>query len=124
LIEKENVQPICLPWADESDHVNESVYLTGWGQYNSSNLLAMSSVLRKMKTTILSVDECRLQQFTTSSGDILNDEVICTEHRYCHVIYSQFLFKIADGFFKIIFLNLPLYLGRRWRAVELLQRRI
>ena len=115
MIEKENVQTICLPWADESDHVNESVYLTGWGQYNSSNLLAMSSVLRKMKTTILSVDQCR---------EISNDDVICTEHRYCHVIYSQFLFKIADGFFKIIFLNLPLYLGRRWRAVELLQRRI
>ncbi|EFX60745.1 hypothetical protein DAPPUDRAFT_341670 [Daphnia pulex] len=45
------VQPACLPFDDDPDHVNEPVVLTGWGDYNASG---SNSVLRKTTTTVIS----------------------------------------------------------------------
>ncbi|XP_057376946.1 chymotrypsin-like elastase family member 2A [Daphnia carinata] len=69
------VQPICLPFI--SDYVNESVVLTGWGQYNDS---AKNLILYKSETTVLSSfgtdDQC---QKKAGIGPFSGDRVICTD---------------------------------------------
>ncbi|EFX82217.1 hypothetical protein DAPPUDRAFT_241413 [Daphnia pulex] len=65
------VQPACLPFADDTDHVNDSVLLTGWGE-NSSG-----SVLRTIQTTVLSGGQC--QQTARKVPALSANDVICTE---------------------------------------------
>jgi hypothetical protein len=47
----EFVEPICLPFADDSDQVNDPVVLTGWGNFSSvgKKLVDWRNVERKLK---------------------------------------------------------------------------
>lgn len=76
------VQPACLPFADDTNHVNDSVVLTGWGEHNSSG-----SVLRQIQATVLSGGQC--QQTARKVPVLSANDVICTEQgsgQHCNVI--------------------------------------
>ncbi|XP_046448077.1 chymotrypsin-like elastase family member 2A [Daphnia pulex] len=70
------VQPACLPFADDTNHVNDSVVLTGWGEY-SREYNSSGSVLRKIQTTVLSGGQC--QQTARKVPALSANDVICTE---------------------------------------------
>jgi hypothetical protein len=87
------VQPACLLFEDDLDHVNDSVVLTGWGQHDSSG--SFSSVLRKTETTVISSLETDGQcQQAAGIGNFSGDKVICSDgsqgHRFHYLISYYF----------------------------------
>nr|CAH0102461.1 unnamed protein product [Daphnia galeata] len=88
------VQPACLPFAHDSDQVNDSVIFTGWGQQSTGVpqccLRESSSVLRRWNTTVISSfgydGQC---QQTAAVGPFSGHNVICTDgsqqhRRFCY----------------------------------------
>ena len=85
------VQPACLPIEDDSDPVNESVTLIGWGMYDDTN--TYSSVLKSYDEYIIPWSKC---QQMAGVGNFSDDSIICSlfsNGRYYHVIYRKIRFK-------------------------------
>lgn len=90
LILADHVQPICLPPA--RFYMNESVVLTGWGQYNDSTT---NLILYKSETVLSSFgteDQCQKE---TGIGPFSDESIICTHASICHrhVVTQSFTFK-------------------------------
>ncbi|XP_046640858.1 chymotrypsin-like elastase family member 2B [Daphnia pulicaria] len=71
------VQPACLPFANEPDHLNDPVVLTGWGDYIPG---VPSPVLRKTTTTVISSAGTNGQcQQTAGIGPFSGNNIICSD---------------------------------------------
>ncbi|EFX77407.1 hypothetical protein DAPPUDRAFT_321261 [Daphnia pulex] len=69
------VQPACLPFGDDPDHVGDPVILTGWGDYDNA---AISRILRKTTTAVISSTGSNEQcQQEAGIGPFSGEKIIC-----------------------------------------------
>lgn len=90
------IAPICLAPSTESNHVGDTLLVSGWGKTADGILEGVSPVLMKVTAPGITTAEC-----AAVYGDIITDNILCIDttggRGSCNVSFQRFKFWIFCG---------------------------